>query len=146
MKLSVKIISWINITGLASVSITLVSYYFFNPFAWGDWLIAVNLFTSIPFIVAAIISLRNIENPNIKQVQRSLLLLYLTLWFPSVALPFAFELAGLLICLFLLIIGVWGIYKIKDPLNKLYYFNNIGIIFLVINAAFVLGLVFEKTL
>jgi len=144
MKEFIKILSWINIIGFPTISILLLSTYLIKPFAWGDWLIAFNLYISIPFIITAIITLKSIENPKLKRIQITLSLIFLILWLPSIALPFAYELDGFLLCIALLGLGIWGIFKVKNPLEKLNYINKIGVFILLINTLFVIGCLFEK--
>jgi hypothetical protein len=55
-------------------------------------------------------------------------------------LPFAFELGGLLISFLLLLVGIWGVYGIKEQSEKLYFFNALGAIVLAINTFVVFSL------
>ncbi len=144
MKEFLKILSWINIIGYPTVSLILISTYLIKPFAWGDWLIAFNLFISIPFFTAAIISLKSIDHPNIKSVQTTLIFIFSILWLPSLALPMVYEFGGLLISLLLLGLGIWGIFKVKNPLEKLNYVNKIGLFVLLFNIIFLIGYLYEK--
>jgi hypothetical protein len=125
-----KLLSWINILGFSLVTMLLVILYLLKPFAWGDLWIGLSFYISIPFIISGIVLLRNIEEQNLKQIKFSLIAIFLILWLPTIALPFFYELGGLIICMVLLLIGIWGIFKIKNQLDKLTFFNKIGIFFL----------------
>lgn len=144
MKNFLKISSWINIIGYPTVSLILICTYLIKPFAWGDWFLAFNLFISIPFLTAAIVTLKSLDNLNIKIVQATLIFVFSILWLPSLVLPLVYELGGLLICLLLLGLGIWGIFKVKNPLEKLNYVNKIGVFVLLTNTIFVIGYLYEK--
>ena len=143
MKKFLKILSWINIIGYPTVSLILISTYLIKPFAWGDWFIAFNLFISIPFMTAAIVTLKSLDNPNIKIVQTTLIFIFSILWLPSLALPMVYEFGGLLISLLLLGLGIWVIFKVKNPIQKLNYINKIGVFVLLINSIFMIGYLYE---
>ena len=119
-------------------------YLFDKTFCLGDWFIAFNLFISIPFVTAAIVSLKNIDHPNIESVHTILIFIFSILWLPSLALPLVYEFVGLLISLLLLGLGIWGVFKVKNPLEKLNYVNKIGAFFLLFNTIFVIGYLYEK--
>ena len=118
MKKNIKILSLINIVGISLVSFSLILFILIKPFVWSELLIALNLLISIPFVVSGIITLRNIENPNEQKIQNTLITVFLILWLPSTALPFAYEIGGLLVSLFVFGIGVLGILKIKNGMKS----------------------------
>jgi hypothetical protein len=134
MRKTIKYLSLINIVGITVVSATLILSILIKPFAWSELLIALNLLISIPFIISGIVTLKNIKNPNERKIQNTLIGVFLILWLPSIALPFAYEIGGLLISLIILGIGLWGILKIKNIMHKMIFINTVGVFFLVINS------------
>lgn len=138
MKLILKCVCLLNIIGFSLVSFTLIIYYFYHPFAWAELLIPLNLLTSIPFIISSIITLKNIDNPNNKQSKFILILIFAILFLPSMILPFAYEIGGLLICLSILGIGLFAIFKLKVTIERLIFINNAGLFFLFLNSYIVI--------
>ncbi|MBU3011816.1 hypothetical protein KO506_10405 [Polaribacter vadi] len=134
MRKTIKYLSLINIVGITVVSATLILSILIKPFAWSELLIALNLLISIPFIISGIVTLKNIKNPNERKIQNTLIGVFLILGLPSIALPFAYEIGGLLISLIILGIGLWGILKIKNIMHKMIFINTVGVFFLVINS------------
>jgi hypothetical protein len=144
MRKTIKYLSLINIIGISIVSISLIIFIFIKPFVWSELLIAVNLLISIPFIISGIVTLRNIENPNERKIQNTLITVFLILWLPSLTLPFAYEIGGLLICLTIFGIGLLGILKVKNVMNKMIFINIVGMFFFLINLLVVFGIISGK--
>ncbi len=143
MKRLLKYLCLLNIIGFSFVSATLIIYYLNKPFAWGELMISLNLLTSIPFIISGIITLKNIDNPNSKQSKLILIFVFSMLFLPSIALPFAYEIGGLLICLSILGIGIFVIFKLKVPIKRLIFINNVGLFFLFLNSYIVINTLLE---
>jgi len=145
MEKTAKALNFLNIIGFSVVSVALIVSYMLNPFSWGIILIGLNLLTSIPFIISGLIFLRNIHNPDSQTIQKVVIGLFLFLWLPSIGLPFAYELGGLVISLIILLVGLYAILGIKNPLSKIQLVNWIGMLFLIVNTFLVLGVVFQNT-
>lgn len=144
MKQLLKYLTIVNIIGFSIISFGLVIYYLAKPFVWGDWLIVINLLTSTPFIIAGIMTLKMIKNPNERHIQNMLIIVFLIIWLPSLGLPLAFEYGGLLICLSILLVGLWGFLKVKEPIDKLIFINLVSTFFLLLNTLIVVGVIIEK--
>ncbi|QHI36297.1 hypothetical protein IMCC3317_16570 [Kordia antarctica] len=144
MRETIKYLSLINVIGLSIVSISLFLFILIKPFAWDELLIGLNLLISIPFIVSGIITLKNIENPNERKIQNTLIAVFLILWLPSIGLPFTYEIGGLLICLTIFGFGFWGILKVKNVMNKMIFINMVGMFFLIMNSLIVFGIISGK--
>ncbi|RYM35807.1 hypothetical protein ERX46_02090 [Brumimicrobium glaciale] len=144
MKQSLKYLSITNIIGFSIVSLALIIHYLVKPFVWGDWLIVINLLTSTPFIIAGVMTLKMIKNPNERHIQNMLVIVFLIIWLPSLGLPLAFEYGGLLICLSILLVGLLGLLKVKEPMNKLIFINLVSTLFLLLNTLIVVGVIIEK--
>ncbi|MDO3695955.1 hypothetical protein QVZ41_13975 [Wenyingzhuangia sp. chi5] len=141
MRKTIKYLSLINIVGITVVSTSLILSILIKPFVWSELLIVLNLLISIPFIISAIVTLKNIKNPNERKIQNTLIGVFLILWLPSIALPFTYEIGGLLISLIILGIGLWGILKIKNIMHKMIFINTVGIFFLFINCFVTFGII-----
>ena len=141
MKKNIRILSLINVIGISIVSVSLILFILIKPFVWSELLIAINLLISIPFIASGIVILRKIENPNEEKIQNTLITVFLILWLPSIALPFAYEIGGLLISLSVFGIGIWGILKIKNVMNKMIFINIVGMFFLLMNSLVVFEII-----
>ena len=133
MKKIIKYQSLINVIGLSIVSISLILFVFIKQFSWSELLIILNLLLSIPFIISGFVILGNIETINERKIQNTLITVFLSLWIPSIGLPFAYEVGGLLICLTIFIIGLFAVVKIKNTVNKMILMNVLGTIFLIVN-------------
>ena len=57
---------------------------------------------------------------------------------------FAYEIGGLLICLMIFGLGLWGILKVKNVMNKMIFINMVGIFFLLMNSLIVFGIISGK--
>ena len=130
----------LNIFGWPILCLIFLVGFFVDPFAWGDLFLGLLLVQAVPFFIFANFSKKHFHNPNAPIVRRAILFAFLWLWIPSIALPFAFELGGLLISILLLLVGIWGVYGIKDQSEKLYFFNALGTIVLAINTFVVISL------
>lgn len=85
-----------------------------------------------------------IKNPNERHIQNMLVIVFLIIWLPSLGLPLAFEYGGLLICLSILLVGLLGLLKVKEPMNKLIFINLVSTLFLLLNTLIVVGVIIEK--
>lgn len=144
MKKTIKYLSLINVIGFLTTSIALMLFVLIKPLAWGEILVGLNLFLSVPFVVAGIVILKNYKNPNKQKIQNILITVFLVLWLPSIGLPFAYEIGGLLVCLAVLGLGLWGIFKVKEPMKKMIFINVVGMFFLLLNSLVVFGMIIEK--
>jgi hypothetical protein len=134
MRKTIKYLSLINIIGTSIVSTSLILFILIKPFVWSELIIALNLLLSIPFIISGILTLRNIETPNESKIQNTLISVFLILWLPSIVLPFTYEIGGFLISLTILILGLFGIIKVKNVMNKMIFINTVGMLFLLLNS------------
>ncbi|MFK8060580.1 MAG: hypothetical protein AB8B78_10865 [Polaribacter sp.] len=141
MKKTIKYLSLINVLGFSLVSIILILSILIKPFAWSEFLIALNLLISIPFIISGVIILKNIKNPNKQQVQNTLISVFLVLWLPSLSLPFFYETGGFIISLTMLLIGLFGVLKITNINYKMIFINSVGLTFLIINLLVVFNII-----
>lgn len=138
---TIKYLSLINIIGFLITSIALILFVLIKPFAWGELLVGLNLLLSVTFIIAGIVILRNYKKPNKQKIQNILIAVFLILWLPSIGLPFAYEIGGLLICLAILGLGLWGMLKLKELTKKMIFINVVGMFFLLLNFLVVIGII-----
>lgn len=135
-----KIINWINLIGLISVSVILyVKLFVISNDAWGIFYFAIHILTSLPFIISSIIVLKYFKKIDIKLLKRIILWVYLVLLIPSISLPFYFETGGLLICLTVLTLGFLGVFILRDLTQKLIFISLTGTIFLLLHCFLVLN-------
>ncbi len=139
MKKTIKYFSWINIVGLLTTNLVLIVFQSIDKDAWNSFYILINLLITIPFIISGILSIRNVENPNGNQINKILITVFLVLWIPTLILPFTHELGGLLICISILLFGLWGKFKLKNSFAKLIFLNAIGFVFLMLDSFIVFG-------
>lgn len=134
MKTTIKYLGWTNFVGLLATNTCLIAFLSSDKDAWGSFYVLINLLITIPFIVLGIISIRNAEKPNEKLVNKTLYAVFFILWIPSLILPFTYELGGLVVCVSILLLGLWGKFKMKNLLARLVFLNAIGFIFLILNS------------
>ncbi len=144
MKEIIKYLSWTNIIGFPIISIILIVYFVIYPSAWFDFYISLNIFISIPFIIAGVTSLKNIKDLNLKKTQKTLIIIFLILWIPSIGLPFVYEAGGVLISLTIMAVGIWAIFKLKKALHKLFFITIVSSFFLILNVIMILTLFFAE--
>ena len=133
MKEIAKMLGLTNTIWVPVVSVLLIVILNAGNENWDIIWFSFHLITAVPFFIAGIITLRNIETPEPKQIQAMLILVSLIFCLPSIALPFAYEIGGLVICLLVLVAAVYGVFKLKDPVRKMVFINSIGIFSLVLN-------------
>jgi hypothetical protein len=122
------------------VSLIFIVHAKIHPYLWHELVITFNLFLSIPFIITAILSLRNLASADVKKIQKILIVLFVVLGVPSLWLPLTFEIGGLITCLAFLACGIFGIFFLQRPYPKLVFINVLGILVLALNVLMVFGL------
>lgn len=129
-----KAIAFLNIIGFTILTMALYISVILEPFPWDTMWVLANVQIGLPFIIFGIITLRNVKQPDTRIVKIGFIICYLSVWGPSTALPFASLVSGIIIFAFLLVLGIYGLFYIKEPLKKMRLFNWLGILFLIADA------------
>lgn len=137
---SLKPLALINVIGFTILTLALYISVKLEPFPWDMMWVLANVQIGLPFIIFGLITLRHFKQPNTRAVKIGFIICYLSVWGPSSALPFASLVVGIIIFMSLLILGVYGMFYIKEPIKKMSLFNWLGILFLVADAFAVIAI------
>jgi len=85
------------------------------------------------------LTLKNLKEINDKQIQMLHLFIVGILLLPAISIPFIFNWYEMIFWGIGIIVGIWAIFKIKQPLHILLFINLISLTVLILNLLTVIG-------
>lgn len=135
-----KSLALINIIGFTALTLALYLSIALEPFPWDMMLVLANIQIGLPFVVFGMITLKNVKQPKARTVKIAFIICFLFVWLPAIALPLASLIAGITVFMALLLLGVYGVFYVKEPTKKMWLFNWLGLLFLAIDTFGVVAL------